>query len=102
MTGVLDTSNTRLTPRDARNSAQCGAQPLPKTMRGGWSKVTVFMDYRPPPFGSGNAPVNIPFVKLPACVGSPFSFHAKLGPLATRPKKLRFKSRAVGCVFQVD
>jgi hypothetical protein len=101
-TGVLDTSNTRLTPRGARNSAHCGAQPFPKTIRGGWSNVTMFMDYRPPPFGSGNALANIPFVKLPACGGSPSSAHAKLGPLATSPKKLRFKSRAWGLVFQAD
>jgi hypothetical protein len=42
-TGVLVTSNRRRTPRPARNSAHCSAQPLPNAMRGGWHNVTIFM-----------------------------------------------------------
>ena len=43
-TDELDTSSTRFTPRCARKSAHCSAQPLPKTMRGGWSRVMGLMD----------------------------------------------------------
>src|SRR4051812_34213106 len=43
-----------------------------------------------------------PLAKVPENVNAPSSFHCCAGPSATRPKKLRSKSRASGLVFQVD
>src|SRR5690349_19197394 len=43
-----------------------------------------------------------PLENFPENLTLPSSFHCQTGPSATSPKKLRFKSRASGLVFQVD